>query len=57
VGCGSGSTTTARGWPNSLYVSYQIVRSHGGELSVEAAERGGTRFEVWLPADPEQERD
>jgi len=40
-----------------LYVSYQIVRSHGGELSVEAGERGGTRFEVWLPFDPEQERD
>jgi signal transduction histidine kinase len=40
-----------------LYVSYQIVRSHSGELTVAAAERGGTRFEVWLPVDPEQERE
>ena len=27
------------------------------ELTVETAERGGTRFEVWLPVDPECERD
>jgi PAS domain S-box-containing protein len=33
-----------------LSISYQIVRSHGGEISVESAPGRGARFRVELPA-------
>jgi signal transduction histidine kinase len=35
-----------------LYVSRQIVELHGGELSVEFPEDGGSRFIVRLPIEP-----
>ena len=33
-----------------LYISYQIIESHGGELAVGRSSLGGARFEVRLPA-------
>jgi PAS domain S-box-containing protein len=32
-----------------LFISYQIVQSHGGELRLAAQRAPGTTFEVWLP--------
>jgi len=32
-----------------LYVSYEIVRAHGGSIGVDAEPQGGTSFEVRLP--------
>ncbi len=33
-----------------LYISYQIVQSHGGEIRVSGAPGEGASFDVWLPA-------
>jgi signal transduction histidine kinase len=35
-----------------LYISYEIVRAHGGELRVESAPGAGSTFEVRLPLRP-----
>ena len=32
-----------------LFVSYEIVRNHGGEIRVSSPQGGGARFEVQLP--------
>jgi signal transduction histidine kinase len=32
-----------------LFLSYQIVRNHGGEIRVTSAPGSGALFEVWLP--------
>jgi two-component system NtrC family sensor kinase len=32
-----------------LYISYQIVRAHGGEIRGESPAGGGSVFSVWLP--------
>jgi len=32
-----------------LYVSYNIVKQHGGGLTVECGEPGPTRFRLFLP--------
>jgi len=34
-----------------LFISYQIVQSHGGELRLSAAREPGATFEVWLPVE------
>src|SRR5581483_2841977 len=39
----------ARGLGLGLYISSQIVRSHGGEIAVRSDQAGGTTFTVVLP--------
>jgi signal transduction histidine kinase len=34
-----------------LTISYQIVRSHGGEIGIESSPGGGTRVQVFLPSE------
>jgi len=41
---------TGQGTGLGLSLSYDIVKAHGGELSVETAEGGGATFTVLLPA-------
>jgi two-component system NtrC family sensor kinase len=40
---------TGEGTGLGLFVSYEIVRNHGGEIRVESPSAGGTRFDVLLP--------
>lgn len=40
-----------------LSISYDIVRKHGGEISVESEAGLGTTFTVWLPVDGPQGQD
>jgi PAS domain S-box-containing protein len=35
-----------------LYISYQIVRGHSGELRVDSQPGAGATFTVWLPSEP-----
>jgi signal transduction histidine kinase len=35
-----------------LFLSYQIVQRHGGEIRVDSAPGAGATFEVWLPRRP-----
>jgi len=35
-----------------LFISYQIVQSHGGELRLGPNQDAGATFEVWLPIEP-----
>ena len=40
-----------------LYVSYEIVRNHDGEIRVETEPGNGASFEVTLPIDGKTEAD
>ncbi len=42
-------TTKARGTGLGLAVTREIVEAHGGHISCERREEGGTRFRIWLP--------
>ena len=39
----------AQGLGLGLYISKEIARAHGGSITVESSDAGGTRFEVALP--------
>ncbi len=40
---------TGQGTGLGLYLSYDIVKAHGGELKVETKEREGPEFIIQLP--------
>jgi two-component system NtrC family sensor kinase len=42
-------TTKARGTGLGLAVTREIVEAHGGHISCERRDEGGTRFRIWLP--------
>lgn len=46
---GSEKVENREGLGIGLSMSYEYVRKHGGELSVESAEGKGATFKVWLP--------
>jgi PAS domain S-box-containing protein len=35
-----------------LYISYQIVRGHSGEIRIDSRPGAGATFTVWLPSEP-----
>jgi signal transduction histidine kinase len=39
----------AQGLGLGLFIIKEIVRSHGGEISVRSSEEEGTSFSLWLP--------
>ena len=41
---------TGEGTGLGLSLSYDIIRAHGGELTVESVEGEGTKFTITLPA-------
>lgn len=43
-------TTKERGSGLGLPLTQQIVAAHGGTITCEARDEGGTRFSIWLPA-------
>jgi two-component system NtrC family sensor kinase len=42
-----------RGMGLGLYITYEIIRAHGGTLSVDSCEGAGSTFTVTLPAEKE----
>jgi signal transduction histidine kinase len=50
----AGSSGLRGGLGLGLYISRQIVALHGGEIRVESAPDGGTRFVVTLPTAPRE---
>lgn len=47
-----GTGHPSKGLGLGLYITQQIVRSHGGTLTVESSQDGGTKFSVVLPRIP-----
>ena len=47
-------STKEEGTGLGLYVSYNVVKRHGGEITVQSAADKGTTFTVWLPALPDE---
>jgi len=45
-------TTKENGSGLGLYISYEIIRQHRGEILVESARGKGVTFTVWLPIAP-----
>lgn len=49
-------STKGKGTGLGLSICQELVESHGGRIEVDAAQGGGARFTVWLPASPEVTR-
>ena len=49
---GEGSVSAARSVGLGLYIVDQVVRAHGGTVSVQSSEETGTTFTVRLPRQP-----
>lgn len=45
------NNTTVRGTGLGLFICRQIIRSHGGNISVESKPGDGTSFDIYLPID------
>ncbi len=45
------NNTTVRGTGLGLFICRQIIRSHGGNISVESKPGDGTAFDIYLPID------
>lgn len=45
------NNTTVRGTGLGLFICRQIIRSHGGNISVESQPGDGTAFDIYLPID------
>jgi PAS domain S-box-containing protein len=48
-------TTKENGTGLGLYISYEIIRQHQGEILVESVPETGVTFTVWLPLIPRSE--
>jgi signal transduction histidine kinase len=49
-------TTKPDGIGLGLYVTQQIVKGHGGRISVDSQQGAGTTITVWLPASQDESR-
>jgi signal transduction histidine kinase len=47
-------TTKEGGTGLGLYISYDIIRQHQGEILLESAPGKGVTFTVWLPLAPSE---
>ncbi len=47
-------STKAEGSGLGLFTSYNIVRQHGGTITVQSRPNAGSSFRVWLPLSPPQ---
>jgi signal transduction histidine kinase len=48
-------TSKEQGTGLGLFVTYGVVKAHGGEIRVESQSGVGTTFTILLPADPGQD--
>jgi two-component system sensor histidine kinase SenX3 len=52
----SAKQLNVKGTGIGLAMAYQIVRAHGGRLDLASRTGQGSRFTIWLPVQPEDQR-